>query len=241
MDEQPVLDFCELFTQDGGVTKGTSNWQDTISNYLENAFTRFTSNLLNVPLGFNGHPGIEVYLSPTWNINHRWTWKSSYSFEIFIPVYQNRLIIESLKSETEISDVYNNEPSNEKKIKLVQQVISDRLYPELSKSLIMPGAIFNSSSCFHYTRGNKTFSFGSSTWVQLREQMYSHSLSPEVQWDIAAAELPWASQSKIFCKIEKTIQKEFYDLLFGFYADYTAFNHAMGNDFLINFEIKGKF
>lgn len=241
-DDHPKLDFCEIFILASGSTlQGVSGWQDKISDYFVKAFTRFTSNLLYVPLGFDHHPGIAVHISPTWHMNHRWTWKSNYSINILLPTYQNRLMVDTIKSETEATDTYKGLGSPDGKVKLIEELISERIFPRLSKSLIMPGAIFNSTSCFHYTRGNTIFSFGYNSWIQLREQIFSHSLNPKVVWNIAAAEKPYAAQVKLFGKIEKTIQRESHDLSISLYLDCTTFDSSLGNDFLINFEIKGKF
>ena len=75
----------------------------------------------------------------------------------------------------------------------------------------------------------------------MREQILSHSLDSSAIWDIEAAEKPYASQFKIFGKIDKNFKIKSCDLVFAFYADYTLSTEALGNDFLINFEIRGTF
>ena len=54
-------------------------------------------------------------------------------------------------------------------------------------------------------------------------------------------EKPYASQFKLFGKIDKKITIKSCELTLGLYADYTISTEAVGNDFLINLEIRGTF
>jgi hypothetical protein len=237
--ERPVLDFASLIVGGGG--SATAGWQERLSDYFTSAFTQFTTNLLYTPLGFDKHPGIAFSLAPVWHINDRWTLKSDYSMTLLMAVKQNRLIEARIHYDREVTDLFAAAPSSLAKINIIESAMSERLFPWFSECLILPGAIFHSTSCFQRSRKKLTYMLGYDSWMQLREQILSHSLDRQFQYNIEKAEKPYAMQVKIFGKINKTIHTKKQEWNLSLYADYSLFNEALGKDFLINFEIQGRF
>ena len=236
---RPELNFADMLSSAGNTA--VEGWRDKVSDYFEAAFTQFTANLLQTPLGFDKHPGLALNLSPIWEINDKWTLKSDYSITLLMAIKQKRLMTDKIHYNREITDLFNAAPDSISKIKIIETAITDRLFPYLSESIVLPGPIFHSTSCLQHTRKNNTYMIGYDSWLQLREQILSHSLDREVQFNIAEAEKPYAMQVKVFGKINKIIQAKKRDWTLSLYADYSLFNEALGRDFLINFEIQGTF
>lgn len=238
---RPKLNFEDLLASVSGTTSGLNNWEEKIAQYFGDAFLRFTTNILHSPLGFDNHPGIAFHISSEYYLSDQFTLKAYSSLELLAPMKKDKLIMDKVLSDNEVSTIYADAVDATARVNIIEIAITDRLFPELAVATIFPGPMFSGGINLQYEKGNKSYIFGYLSSIQLKEKILSHSLSQDVIWDIEAAEKPFAGQIKLFGRFNKKVQYKNHDLNFSLYLDYNVTSESLGNDFLINFEIQGTF
>lgn len=247
----PVLSFCDLVdltdpfnlvVQPGALS--------TIGNFFLGALDQLNSIILECPLGYNNHLGIELKMTPFWQVRPNFEFNGVYIFEWFLPHQQQRFYVP--RDLQLFTDEYNSLPQEtnaeqDAKLDFVEARITELFYPLPIDTTISPGWIFTSVSSFCKKYYSWNFVCGYSGWYKSGERILDFpTLTPEklraLHLDLQKSVNPDVYSVKLFGKINKLVQtKRHDDFSLSLWGDVTIFNSGVGNDYTLGFCFDSKF
>jgi len=249
IEKAPVLNFCDII--DLSTQTVLPGGAQIASDYFLGALDQLSSILLQCPLGYNNHLGVELKLSPFWQVKPNLEFNGIYIFEAFLPREQQRFFVPKNTKES-FADQYaalpqSTEEEQQAKLAFVEQRITQLLYPKAITTKMYPGWIFTSISSLRRAYRGWDFIAGYSGWYKSGEKILSFpnnsaSEMKALNLNYAKSVNPEVYSVKLFGKIHRTLHtKRHDDLSLSLWADATIFNSGIGNDFSLGMCFDHKF
>ncbi|MDP3788717.1 MAG: hypothetical protein Q8Q60_05385 [Candidatus Chromulinivorax sp.] len=239
--------YFDLATIDLSAPLTTQN-QDDVANFFLAAIDKLSSNILNCPLGNNGHVVIAPSINFDWYFARNWRFSNDFSLQVPLPAQEQRFY-QKIQSQAEFLNDYNvafdagaTDPITF--VNYVNAQLQDLLFPYVFPTMVFPGIVFNSTNQFAYEFNTCNFYIGSNFWYQGPEHLQSF---PNIQnnqdfsYEYAQAAAASAAQEKLFAKVSYNCNSTNYSWSLSAYGDITVWNSGIGNDFTLGLSIDGKF
>ncbi len=222
--------------------------QDDIANFFLAGIDKLSSNILNCPLGNNGH----VVLAPSFNfdyyINQNWKLSSDYSLQIPLLAEELRFY-QKTQSQADFMAAYSTAFNSDATtfVNFISHELQDLFFPYAFPTMVFPGIVFNSTNQFVYHHNPCDFYFGSNFWYQGAESLtisksaLNSGSAQLFTYDYAGATTTSAAQEKLFGKISYNTQTTNYSWSLSAYGDITVWNSGIGNDFTLGLCVDCKF
>ena len=239
-NERAYLDLTSI-----DVSNITAQNQEDIANFFLAAVDKLSSNILNAPLGNNGHVVIAPSFNCDWFFASKWQLSSDASLQIPLPTLEKRFF-QKTQSQAAFQAAYNAaaDAGSIPFVDFINQELQDLFFPYVFSTMVFPGVVFNSTNQLVYHH-NACLDFyaGSNFWYQQAETLIIPN--PVTQqtstYDYAGATAASAAQEKLFGKINYNFETTNYSWSFGAYGDITVWNSGIGNDFTLGLCLDGKF
>ena len=223
----------------------TTQNQDDIANFFLSAVDKLSSNILNCPLGNNGHVVIAPSINFDWNFAHRWKFSNDFSVQIPLPANEQRFY-QKTQTETEFLASYNAayDAGEDTFAAFVNNQLQDLFFPYVFSTMVYPGTVFNSTNQIAYQFDLCDLFFGSNFWYQSAESLQSFNNAQNNQnftYDYAAAAAASAAQEKLFMKLNYNCETTNYFWSLSAYGDITIWNSGIGNDYTLGLGFDCKF
>ncbi len=243
-NQQPILHLCELISLSTGTPTITPDAKSTISNYFTDAIDQLSSILLQCPLGYQKSLGFGFKLAPYWTIHEGLQFNGIYILELFLPHELPRFFIPLQKGAPFSEKLAASTLSDDDKLALLEATLTDRLFPLVFPTKVLPGFIFDSTSCLQKSYKGWNFSFGYNGWYQYQEQFISIKGPTAIErqnLDIQKSITPEAWALKIFGKVQHLFTGPRHDMSLALFTDFTVYNNSIGNDFTVGLSYDIKF
>lgn len=239
-DQQPVLRVCDIVN----TTQMTlhSDAKEKLENFFYGALNHFSANVLQCQMGYNEHLALAVKMLPYWQVNERLQFNGVYIIEYLVPHEHPRFYIYE-EGDVPFSTQFNNTTDPEEKISLLEEKLTERLFPRVFTTRVAPGFILNTVSNLQWTRNNWNYTIGYNAWYRTGEKL-TNIQAPEEdlkRLNICKATVDSASQLKLFGKIHRTFETKKHDVSFSFYGNMTVWNDNLGNDFTLGISFDKRF
>lgn len=238
--------YLDLTTIDP--TNVTPESQDEIANFFLSAIDKLSSNILNCPLGNNGHVVLAPSINFDWYISQKWQFSNDFSVQFALPAQEQRFY-QLTQSENDFLTAYNaafNEGS-EPFAYFVNAQLQNLFFPFVFPTIVYPGTVFNSTNQFVYNDHDWDFYIGSNFWYQGAESItaLNNAYNPEnpqnFSFDYPGVGAASAAQEKLFVKINLNVEQPKYSWSLSVYGDITVWNSGIGNDFTLGIGLDCKF
>jgi hypothetical protein len=225
----------------------TQNQKDFINFFLA-AVDKLSSNILNCPLGNNGHVVIAPSINFDWNFAHRWKFSNDFSVQIPLPANEQRFY-QKTQSEDQFLASYNaaydaGAENPDVFAAFVNGQLQDLFFPYVFSTMVYPGTVFNSTNQIAYQFDICDLFFGSNFWYQSAESLEPFNNAQNNQnftYDDATAAAASAAQEKLFMKLNYNCETTNYFWSLSFYGDITIWNSGIGKDFTLGLGFDCKF
>ncbi len=239
--------YLDLATIDLSAPLTTQNQDDVVDFFLA-AIDKLSSNILNCPLGNNGHVVIAPSINFDWYFARHWQFSNDFSLQVPLPGQEQRFY-QKVQSQAEFLNNYNAafEEGATDPIFFVNYVntqLQDLFFPYVFPTMVFPGIVFNSTNQIAYEFNACNFYIGSNFWYQGPEHLKSF---PNIQnnqdysYEYAQAAAASAAQEKLFAKVSYNLDSTNYSWSLSAYGDITVWNSGIGNDFTLGISVDGKF
>lgn len=179
-----------------------------LKDFLLDAFDRVAADLIDVPLGNNGHLGLGVYMRGKTPLSafmntffaERIKLASRMSVEIFVPAREKRFYINRINEAGFASRNFEDSDMAAENLQFLKEQAIARLFLRAFDTRVIPGVIFRWSSGMYYGGEMFGFNLGTDFWLQNKAHLSKISASRKTiaEIDIPKAKQPVAQQSKIF-------------------------------------------
>ncbi|HSW75554.1 MAG TPA: hypothetical protein VLG50_00770 [Candidatus Saccharimonadales bacterium] len=240
-DQQPLLDLCSLVK----ISKLELNpdAQTILAAYGLAVLDHLSSALLQCPLGYNQHVGAGLKLNPYWTIREDLEYKGQYILEFFLAQEEQRFFVQNLPEIPFSKSFEKLTVPDDEKLLIFEKELTKWLFPRVFTTKVLPGIIFNSTTCFQKTYRRWDFVIGYNAWYRLQERFICIQAPATIvrNLNIAKSINPTASMVKLFGKIHRDFHGPRHDLSFTFFGDIALFNQGVGNDYILGFSFDSKF
>lgn len=248
IENPPHLSFCQL--ADLATQTANPGGLEAFTNYFLCALDQFSSIVLQCPLGYNHHLGVEFKLAPFWQVKPNLEFNGLYILELFLPKEQQRFYVP--QDQEVFSELYNQLPQStnaeqDAKLAFVEARITELFFPIVLTTKMYPGFIFTSISSLRKAYHSWDFIAGYNAWYKSGEKIVSFPNTSATQLkalnlDYHKSVNPDVFSIKLFGKIHKTIHTRRHDdISLSVWADATIFNSGIGNDFSLGLCFDSKF
>ena len=219
-----------------------------LKDFLLDAFDRVAADLIDVPLGNNGHLGLGVYmrgktpLSAYMNTSFAEKIKlaNRISLELFIPAREKRFYINKIDEAGFGNHNFEDLDLAAENVQFLKEQAISRLFLRAFDTRIIPGVIFRWSSGMYYKGEIFGFNLGTDFWLQNKARISTISASHKTiaELDIPKVKQPVAQQSKIFGAFIFKHKTDRNTWFFSLNADASLNTKGLGQDYSIalNFE-----
>jgi len=243
-NQQPVLNLCELISISTGTPTITPDAKTIISNYFTDAIDQLSSILLKCPLGYQRSLGLGLKFAPYWSIHENLQFNGIYILELFMPHELPRFFI-PLQTGAPFSERFAASTlSDDEKLALLEATLTERLFPLVFPTKVLPGFIIDATSCLQKSYKMWNFSFGCNGWYQYQEKFLSvKGVTPlELQnLNIQKSITPESWALKVFGKVHHLFTGPRHDMSLALFTDITVYNNSIGNDFTVGLSYDIKF
>ena len=236
-DQQPVLDFCNFVNNITSSTRTVNpDLANIVSNYFVSALDHLSSMVLQCPLGNDQALGFGIKVAPKWNIHENLQYNGLYVFEVFTPQDMPKFFVPILSGAPFSEALAASTLSYDDKLDLIETTLTQRLFPRVFTTKVLPGFVINSTSNLQKTYKNWNFTIGYNNWYKYQETFFKISTPPTIDlqnFDIQKAISPQAWAMKVFGKIHHIFEGKRHSSSLSLWADATLFNSTIGNDYTI--------
>jgi hypothetical protein len=220
--------------------------KDAIANFFLAAVDKLSSNILNCPLGNNGHVVFAPSINFDWYFADRWQWSNDFSLQVPLPAKEQRFY-QFTQTQTQFLEDYNSAYSAGADVfaAYVNTQIQNMFFPFVFPTMVYPGVVFNSTNQLGYHLRTTDIYFGANFWYQGAEQLKNFGTgntgNQNFTYDYAGAGAASAAQEKIFARINYNIEHGKFLWSVSGYVDGTIWNSGIGKDFTVALSIDCKF
>ncbi len=219
-----------------------------LQNFLLDALDRVAADLIDVPLGNNGHLGLGVYMrgkAPLSTIMNTWfaqrlKFANRISLEMFVPAREKRFYINRVNEAAFAEHNFKDLDMAAENLQFLKEQAISRLFLRAFDTKIVPGVIFRWTSGMYYKGDIFGFNLGTDFWLQNKAHLSSINASPKTlaEIDVFKAKQPVAQQSKIFGAFLFKIKSDKCTYFFSINADASLNTKGLGQDYslALNFE-----
>jgi hypothetical protein len=254
---QPTFDIKHLFDMvDNGVQPGEpAEAFGIITSFVTGALDRLSANVLDVPLGNDGHFGIGIYLRShtklsafirsKWAHGILWDWRAS--IEYLAGKEVKRMFIkfpdplEFAKRNFDTTD----EVLAYEYIEFLDQQLVNQFYPPFLETVVQPGIIIRSTNSFSSFRSWFGWKVGSDFWFQSKESFHINNIDASSSTlnvlRLCTAQQDYGYQWKLFGSLAARVERSNQDWVFSLDADSTLSDHGIGKDWTIAISIESHF
>ena len=226
----------------------TAQNQEDIANFFLSAVDKLSSNILNCPLGNNGHVVLAPSMNFDWYFAQKWRFSNDFSVQIPLPANEQRFY-QKIQSQDEFIASYNaaytaGADNADIFAAFVNGQLQDLFFPYVFSTMVYPGTVFNSTNQIGYQFDLCDLYFGSNFWYQGAESLQSFNNAQNNQnftYDYAGAAAASAAQEKLFMKLNYNCDTTNYSWSLSAYGDITIWNSGIGNDFTLGLGVDCKF
>lgn len=242
-NNQPIFNLCDLVTLTPTIGFAPDG-KDKLLNYVTSAIDQLSSILLQCPLGYQQSLGIGLKLAPYWTIHEGLQFNGIYILELFLPHDQKRFFIPK-QTDVPFSEIFAESTlSDGKKLELLEATLTDRLFPLVFPTKVLPGFIIDSTSCLQKSYKKWDFSVGYNGWYQYQEKFLSIKC-PNAKFmdtlNVAKSVTPESWSIKLFGKVHRLFTGPRHDMSLALFTDITVYNNSLGNDFTVGLSYDIKF
>lgn len=243
-NERAYLDLATIDPNDI-----TAENQEDVANFFLSAVDKLSSNLLNCPLGNNGHVVIAPSVNFDWYFAQDWQFSNDISAQIPLPAREQRFYQRTQTMDQFLSD-YNKafDQGAENPIifvNFINEELQNLFFPYVFSTMVYPGTVFNITNQVLYNYHDWDFYIGANFWYQTAEKLQpflnAYNNSQNYSYDYAGAAAASAGQEKLFAKASWNGESTNYSWSLSLYGDITIWNSGIGNDFTLGINIDGKF
>ena len=226
----------------------TAENQDDIANFFLAAIDKLSSNILNCPLGNNGHVVLAPSINFDWYFAQNWQFSNDFSLQVPLGANEQRFY-QKIQSQAEFLNAYNaayqigaDDPISF--VNYVNTQLQDLFFPYVFPTMVFPGIVFNSTNQFAYKFNACDFFLGSNFWYQGAEHLkpfINTQNSQNFGYDYTGAAAASAAQEKLFGRVDFNINSTDLCWCFSLYGDITIWNSGIGNDYTVGLFIDCKF
>lgn len=249
----PKFDFESLFAiAEGDITQEK---QEQGFNFLRNlllgAFDRLSANLLDSPLGNDGHLGLGMYIRNrtilSFFIDRPWAenfmWAGRIGLEYLFPATERRFFVTKSNPEDFASRDFNDLDNAESNLIFVEEELVTKLYSIAFDTMVQPMPIFRWTSRLCYEGTHWIGMLGSDFWLEGRDRLLTirapSCLLPRLDFNKARPLL--AFQSKIFGAIAYKIIRQSHIWQLTLNASGTTMTRGIGSNFTASINIEANF
>lgn len=219
-----------------------------VRDFLLDAFDRIAADLIDVPLGNNGHLGLGCYMrgkTPMSTFFNTWfaqrlKFANRISLEWFIPAREKRFYINKINEAAFANHNFQDSNMAAENVQFLKEQAISRLFLRAFETKIVPGVIFRWTSGLYYKGDIFGFNLGTDYWLQNKARISSISTSQKTlqEIDVLKAKQPVAQQSKLFGAFLFKIKSDRCTYFFSINADASLNTKGLGQDYSIalNFE-----
>ena len=224
----------------------TTENKDAITNFFLDAIDTLSSNILNCPLGNNGHVVFAPSMNFDWYFAQNWQWSNDFSLQVALPATEQRFY-QLTQTENQFLTSYNNayNAGPDTFGTFVNQQIQNTFFPFVFPTQVYPGVVFNSTNQLGYHLATTDIYFGANFWYQGAEQLKmlanANNNNQDFSYNYPGAGAASAAQEKLFARINYTIETDRCQWSLSGYGDATVWNSGIGNDFTVGLSIDCKF
>lgn len=224
----------------------TTQNQDDIANFFLAAVDKLSSNILNCPLGNNGHVVFAPSINFDWYFADRLQWSNDFSLQVPLPAKEQRFY-QLTQTQTQFLTDYNAAYDAGPDIfaSYVNTQIQNMFFPFVFSTMVYPGVVFNSTNQLVYHLETTDLYLGANFWYQGAEQLKllnnANNNGQNYSYDYAGAGAASAAQEKIFARVNYNIEHGRYAWSVSGYGDITVWNSGIGNDYTVALSIDCKF
>jgi hypothetical protein len=246
-DQNNERAYLDLATIDLSVPLTTQN-QDDVANFFLAAIDKLSSNILNCPLGNNGHVVIAPSMNFDWYFSQNWQLSNDFSLQVPLPATEQRFY-QKTQSQAEFLNDYNaaftqGDTDALAFVNYINTQLQDLFFPYVFSTTVFPGIVFNSTNQIAYNFNACDFYLGSNFWYQSAEHLKAFANTQNNQnfsYDYAGAAAASAAQEKLFAKVNYNLDSTNYSWSLSAYGDITVWNSGIGNDFTLGLCVDCKF
>jgi len=219
-----------------------------LRDFLLDAFDRVAADLIDVPLGNNGHLGLGVYMRGRTPLSaYMNTWfaervklANRISLEVFVPAREKRFYINKIDEIAFGNRNFQDLDMAAENVQFLKEQAIARLFLRAFDTKIIPGVIFRWTSGMYYKGDMFGFNLGTDYWLQNKARIASINVSQKTlqEIDIPKAKQPVAQQSKIFGALIFKHKTDRCTWFFSLNADASLNTKGLGQDYSValNFE-----
>lgn len=239
-NDKPYLDLTSI--NPAGITPEN---QDDIANFFLGAIDTLSSNILNCPLGNNGHVVFAPSINFDWYVTPRFQWSNDFSLQVALPSEEQRFY-QKTQTPAQFLQNYNNafDAGPDTFALFVNQQLQDMFFPYVFSTTVYPGVVFNSTNQIGYHLRTTDIFFGGNFWYQGAEQIKwktNVANNQNFSYDYQGSTAAYAAQEKLFARINYNVEALKASWSISGYADATIWNSGIGNDYTVAVSIDCKF
>ena len=224
----------------------TDQNKDDIANFFLAAVDKLSSDVLNCPLGNNGHPVFAPSINFDWYFTQNWQFSNDFSLQVALPSTEQRFYQLTQTSTQFLSDynaAYN--AGSDVFAAYVNTQIQNMFFPFVFSTIVYPGVVFNSTNQFGCHLETTDIYFGGNFWYQGAEQLKllnnAYNNGQDFSYDYPGAAAASAAQEKLFARINYNFESHKADWSLSGYGDITVWNSGIGNDFTLALSVDCRF
>jgi hypothetical protein len=263
-DTYPEVDFNTIYQAledhfNGTITLHEQNEVIAIARkFILDAIDRFAANIIDDPLGNNGHFGIGAFgcmHSPLTAILNSWlvqdvSWNNRVSFEYLWPKKETRFYIKKDDPQDFASRDFEDVDQAADNLIFLQNELIQRINTLALKTNVQPGVIFRWTSALDYAGECWKSRAGINLWIQNKPKLGfpirktcddNPTINQISALDLCKVQSPLASQFKIFgdCAYHFTLDQTTWAI--GLNGDVTVLKTGIGADFTLGLTIEATF
>lgn len=202
---------------------------------------QLSSQIINNPLGNNGHFGVEAYIRDNYIFSENADLTSRIGIVYLVPAKEHRYIRFTLTEATRELDAMNaaiaetgdNVSAADAAIYMgqIQQLTMQHFFPGRYEALVTPGLIAKWQTQFAYNGQKWIFYAGSDLWYQAKEDVYPVNVSVPTFISLATnlAERPCAMQLRLWMGMDRPLHEHHWT--WGWRLSGSPYSAGIGNDF----------
>jgi hypothetical protein len=219
-----------------------------LRDFFLDAFDRVAADLIDVPLGNNGHLGLGIYTRGKTPLSaYMNTWfaervklANRISLECFFPAREKRFYINKINEMAFGNRNFQDLDMAAENLQFLKEQAVSRLFLRAFETKVIPGIIFRWTSGMYYKGDIFGFNLGTDYWLQNKAKIASINVSRKTleEIDIPKAKQPVAQQSKIFGAFIFKHKTDRATWFFSINADASLSTKGLGQDYSValNFE-----
>lgn len=241
------LDFIFNAIENPG-TETEQEVREIFTELLLDSFDRVAADLIDVPLGNNGHLGLGLYLRGKTPLSayisgafaERIKFAGRTSIELFFPGTEKRFYINKIDEQAFANHNFQDLNLAAENVQFLKEQAISRLFLRAFDTFVIPGVIFRWSGGAYYKGEKWGYNLGLDFWLQNKPHFSSINVPAKTlqMIDIPKAKPPVAQQAKIFGGIILKHKSDRSTWFFSINADASLVEKGLGQDYTLalNFE-----